>query len=923
MKLSSRNSHSTQKSQKFKNPISLIYHILFSLVICLIIAFCLDRIFRDSLAIHSLLSDLIYLESIYQDLFIRGYSLSGWLVSRAPYFFPDWVGFFALRGLIGNYGMAWYAYIFLNFSVLIVFFYALARFFFPGNRRNDVLFSLSWSALLVLILKQGPSFFGNHTFILPAYHSGAFLNGLLLVWIWIKGFGAKKSKANLLGVFALSILAVMSDEWWLIWFVAPMGATALLLTYQKKIRWQDHFSFFAALGFGITVGEILIGIIEDHQWLFFSTTHVGSPGASWFGQAKSIVLDFGELILAAPVFSILTVACLCIIYRQRKQIVSKAHRIEFLSLHWLVGFSILIPFVVILLLKLWSQWNFRYVVPLMVLPWFLVGIYVQRWRLNSSFRLKVAVYFIPFLLLSVFINEISNTEEYLPPNSRTFLPKSPYSSMAQCLDMTAVNYELHAGASEYWMAKFLTETNRSGIMVNQFNYFYQLNHWMNNLNWYRSQNSDSVLQYDFFTANSSEESFKTLLKNVGPPTEIVFCDGAGVFIYKGHGRELLNELLGVRVQQYFDLLRKLPSTGLDLLADSAGAPVNKSISWSSVSEPVGSEFTWLPLENEVDPSGSQQTKFLRWKTDSAKKFAFLEIRFDDIRKIAGNSLTLSFWGRSLKGSTRVSSHGYLLPQGILDATALHFGSSASESFKIKGDWKKFEVTFYVPQIEEKEVGPLSYAVIRPLFVEDSGTAAEVDMVGLRLLTTQEKNAKQIDLSKYSPYPKASVAELLSQADRFFDHRNFQEEFRWLKQAELTLPESVKSLSIFAPHAKAPPQNSALVNSEINWRIARFLRNYFLWYRQNSKDPLKNDLMEGYIRRAAGYAFQARRASKTPETAKWLAVTSYELLEFSDFDSKKFVSQKVLELLQEVLRQYPQDIEALKIKNQIRENGFSR
>ena len=101
-------------------------------------------------------SDLIYIESLYRDIFVRGYPLNGWLVSRAPYFFPDWIAYFLLRALSGNYGIAWYLYVILDFSFLLIFFYCIARYFHKQSGVEDLLFTLTWGALLILLLKNVP-----------------------------------------------------------------------------------------------------------------------------------------------------------------------------------------------------------------------------------------------------------------------------------------------------------------------------------------------------------------------------------------------------------------------------------------------------------------------------------------------------------------------------------------------------------------------------------------------------------------------------------------------------------------------------------------------------------------------------------------------------------------------------------------------
>src|SRR5688572_574516 len=110
-------------------------------------------------------SDLSYIESLFHDFFTRDYPLSGWLVSRAPFFFPDWVLYFVLRALTGSYGVAWYLYLVVNLGFLITFFYGIVRLFYGKESYKNLLYCVSWGALLILLLKQTPEGYGVHTFI--------------------------------------------------------------------------------------------------------------------------------------------------------------------------------------------------------------------------------------------------------------------------------------------------------------------------------------------------------------------------------------------------------------------------------------------------------------------------------------------------------------------------------------------------------------------------------------------------------------------------------------------------------------------------------------------------------------------------------------------------------------------------------------
>ncbi len=402
-------------------------------------------------------------------------------------------------------------------------------------------------------------------------------------------------------------------------------------------------------------------------------------------------------------------------------------------------------------------------------------------------------------------------------------------------------YPIKNGASEYWNAKPLTESNTSGIWVNQFNNQFQINHWMNNLNWYLDSESREPLKYDFIAVDTVDESLKKLVSNVGPPTEIFFCGSTGFYLYLDQQKQKLNGVLGYNVEQYFRSLRNQSPTGVDVLnlgtwettAFSSTAdripsetvnpafslPTNRAYSSANTLENIS-------FQNEKDPSGMNSEYFLRWKVLNSVDFAFLEKKFEKIESVAGKSLVLSFWARSLNGNLKANSHGYLLPNGFLDSSTLHFGGSDNDTFIIDGRWQPHTLFLNAPALPAAGTNPLSYLVIRTIFFQNSKGSVDIDLAGVRLLANPFETAPPEYFSNYSPYNNRTGKELLELADNAFNAGQLLQTFKWLKVAENAMGAHAEALFHLAPRASKTKANSPAEDSEIHWRLARFYYYYY-------------------------------------------------------------------------------------------------
>ncbi len=430
-----------KKNEKFRLSHNFFRSPLGHFFICVIffsfIVLCFSELILSGVIYEILNSDLIYIESLYRDLFVRDFPLNGWLVSRAPYFFPDWFLYFFLRKLTGDYGTAWIFYVFANFFALIGFFYFLIRYFFPDSKWLDLRLSLGWGTLLIPIIIMCPKGMSSQTFIFPVYHSGAFLNGLFFIGLWLVSLRRNQNKIILFLTSAVSAVSMVSDQWWALWFAAPLFLTEFVFFIRKKRSLRRILPFVSAVALGTIIGFLLPMFIEHRKWLYFSKAPLGDGSSKPETQFHLIVNDFGQLYWASPILGLLTLTLVAgwifrVVkwYRLKKNSRSLApENSAQAGLQSFVLFSVLVPFVAIIVIALWSRLNFRYTVPLLVFPWVLVGLQIKIW--NSDVFRKITL-LMPFLITIGFFWNRNQPHVHLL--------KTPLLAAATCLDVAAKIY---------------------------------------------------------------------------------------------------------------------------------------------------------------------------------------------------------------------------------------------------------------------------------------------------------------------------------------------------------------------------------------------------------------------------------------------------------------------------------------------------
>jgi hypothetical protein len=173
------------------------------------------------------------------------------------------------------------------------------------------------------------------------------------------------------------------------------------------------------------------------------------------------------------------------------------------------------------------------------LPWAITGLYIFSFiELNKIFNLALSIFYIIFPILALvylFTNLHSTSFESSRRGVSLAWINPQYPQEISCIDNAARLYKLKNGISEYWNAKKITETNKTGLLVNQFDYNLGVLHWMNNLEWYKVKpyNGKEFVKYDFIVTEiiGGNEFKKNVEKTFGEPSAQIPCEMWNILIY--------------------------------------------------------------------------------------------------------------------------------------------------------------------------------------------------------------------------------------------------------------------------------------------------------------------------------------------------------------------------------------------------------
>jgi hypothetical protein len=483
----------------------------------------------------SLDGDITYPERFVRDALSGEFPLSGWTLSSAPYFFPDFAGLAALC-VLGLHAPVVAIY-------PLIFYPALALACGAVLRRVN---GAGWDAWLAgalvvnaLLICRGWTDHARALWWLggAGFHGGAVLLGLFSFALWCGPANEPLSRARWIFAAVLMTAGVASDTLLFTQFLAPLAAVFAFRSGENSWRAPRVRQLLGALAVALVVVVTLrIGLRLAGGWTASGVfRYAPSPDVvARSGQAfladmlSSVARDQGWLLALAGAGLIAGVVA----WR-------RDCRVERRQFDWLVLASLTCTIALPIFSGYWKNpQHARYLLPLFVLPalWAAtVGLSGPWWGRGVSRALMAAL--------------LVGMAAFAWCDARADFAMLPYPAKVAQLDAWAKQRGFARGLGDYWTSHYLNATNRSGLWLNQLRPDGSVQFWNNNaFHHYRGVGAASAVpEYAFIVTAGLNE--KSLEARFGAPQQVEQVGDFRVWIYDGEARTRLNRQIATAIRE--------------------------------------------------------------------------------------------------------------------------------------------------------------------------------------------------------------------------------------------------------------------------------------------------------------------------------------------------------------------------------------
>jgi hypothetical protein len=431
-------------------------------------------------------SDTLTCAAFYEDIVVNGYPVEGFYFPTTNVMFPDCAVYFLARATTGAAAPAMILSTCVVFGLQLLGLYFLMRVLTPSDQRGPQLAMLLAMGALFL-LTNAQSGFSSPFCRLPlvlTYHGGEFsclLFGLaLLIYLVKAGAWERRHRLALAALYVDAALGMGSDRLLFIQFIVPaLGAllTMRLLTSGAGLSLRRIALLSAPLLSGALSGQLFLRIFQP-AWQDVINHYPCNLDNGWHsicllaGKWRKWLEAGDELHWLA-----LTWIAGCsghLVYlgwrRCRSALVlSEVHRgLLFLSAHYLamtatciaaISYSGAIYNPPFMLDFDWAG-AARYFLPVLFIPYFLIGIWLVALRGWSSRRLPFAAMIAALACAGVQLEHCSRI-----PRSDDRAVWHYYPPEVAQLDAIAEEFGLEYGLAAYWEAKLMTLLSQRRIQV--------------------------------------------------------------------------------------------------------------------------------------------------------------------------------------------------------------------------------------------------------------------------------------------------------------------------------------------------------------------------------------------------------------------------------------------------------------------------
>lgn len=523
--------------------------------------------------------DPIFLEAFYKDIFINHNPLHGWLVPKSPYYFPDVLLYCIFRFLAGDYALATYLYSLFTYLIIILSLY----FILMKSIKKDPIKILSnvciWGLVLLLATSistwSGPqNLFGvinygsSGPLLQPLFHSGAILNGILVAYLWMKIIYAEEHQVfNSFLLTSFVAISVASDLWIIPWTFSGLVVGTFYHLRLEKSRKRTHNFVYGVISIflGSIIGITLNSLMGTFKLVYFSNVQTGIPNQSINTSIEATFnLIKNAVIISPAAWIMLFLLCLSGGYalknshsNSRKSSLGRAIAVEEKQIQLITKILLLVlvvAFFSTLIITIYENLisdvgQIRYFTGVFFVLWIYSGYFlITQMKTNKFFRLILPAILV--ICSSFSLIQINNFASL-----SIFGPRTNYPANIYCLDQLAVKHNLKHGVGEYYFAKPTTVLTKANLVITQTTYNFDIYHWVSTYFYnFASDSRRSLPKLDFVLSDPYRPRYSEIQDIFGKAESIESCGAWRVFLYTGDSGKKLNEVMKVKINDYFKVL---------------------------------------------------------------------------------------------------------------------------------------------------------------------------------------------------------------------------------------------------------------------------------------------------------------------------------------------------------------------------------
>ncbi len=467
--------------------------------------------FAGKMSEEMFLSDLLYLPALYKDVVEQNGLFANWILTPAPYYFPDMPLYIISHFLTGNFYYA-IALVFTLHSLLLVYIiYKLYALFFAKS------FSLALAAVMFALIHIYPTVTSNFMFV-GTIHYGEFLIGMYVLYFALLVLNSKSFEPiYLLVLLVLIILTTASDASFKLHFVAPIAASVAILWAIKRVSLTQILSILTVSLVSLWAANLIQPSFPMDEKL------ITGNNALTLIQILSIASKDHTLGVLIGIFVLLSSFALLLLKKRLTffyERYSAATLLMFLSLFMLLMSAGIIVVLALAPIAIAT----RYMIPLFEIPVLLAPIYLGFFIFFDN--RKIAKYLLVFVTIMMLVLVLIQARERLHHAKLNF---EYYPPLTQCVDRFVEETGARSGISTYWYTKPIYLTSKHPIAIAQMNYDLSPNRVISTSSWIRER-------YDFALIVNGDIDRGKIIRLNGNPDKIFTCEQGEILYYKNKMR---------------------------------------------------------------------------------------------------------------------------------------------------------------------------------------------------------------------------------------------------------------------------------------------------------------------------------------------------------------------------------------------------